>query len=246
MKVYGSCEPDEDDDGFEDHFMGALTLLMSVQPGSQGTTPPNLPPKLPRRDSNHRMPKKDAIMPATTSVGIMTQTQDVHPTVSHTREDISHGMSTSSINIVVPLEVRQPPGLSTIMEDPNIAGAIAGLIAPQQTGETIQRYKQCHAAASHYQGSPAPAFFGQAGEHSEQWMEQDALPNVKVQSELEEELLVPLPKKKLKRIPMAEKLEDRIVYQQLRNEDLSKKGGSRYADQGIAFSADGKVLDEMK
>ena len=77
-------------------------------------------------------------------------------------------------------------------------------------------------------------------------MEQDAPPNVKVQSELEEELLVPLPKKKRKRIPMAEKLEDRIVYQWLRNEDLSKKGGSRYAYQGIAFSADGKVLSEMK
>jgi len=44
-------------------------------------------------------------------------------------------------------------------------------------------------------------------------MEQDAPPNVKVQSELEEELLILLPKKKLKRVPMAEKLEDRIVYQ---------------------------------
>jgi len=45
---------------------------------------------------------------------------------------------------------------------------------------------------------------------------------------------------------MAEKLKDRIVYQRLRNDDLSKKGGSWYADQGIAFSTDGKVLDEMK
>jgi len=36
---------------------------------------------------------------------------------------------------------------------------------------------------------------------------------MKIQSEPEKELLVPLPKKKLKRIPMAEKLEDRIVYQ---------------------------------
>jgi len=132
------------------------------------------------------------------------------------------------------------------MEDPNIAGAIAGLIAPRQTGETTQKYEQRRAAASRYQGYPAPAFFGQAGEHSEQWTEQDALPNVKVQSEPEEELLVPLPKKKLKRIPMAEKLEDRIVYQWLRNDDLSKKGGSRYTDQGIAFGTDGKILDEMK
>jgi len=130
MKVYGSCELDEDDDGFEDHFMGALTLLISVQPGSQGTTPPTLPPKSPRRDSNYRMPKEDAIMPATTGVGIMTQTQDLHPAASRTREDNSHGMSTLSVNIVVLSDIRQPPGLPTIMEDPNIAGAIAGLIAP--------------------------------------------------------------------------------------------------------------------
>jgi len=102
MKVYGSRKPDEDDDGFEDHFMGALTLLMSVQPGSQGTTPPTLPPKLPRRDSNHRMPKEDAIMPVTTGVGIITQMQDLHPAASRTREDNSRGMSTLSINIEFP------------------------------------------------------------------------------------------------------------------------------------------------
>jgi len=246
MKVYGSCELDEDDDGFEDHFMGALTLLMSVQPGSQGTTPPTLPPKSPRRESNHRMPKEDAIMPATTGVGIMTQMQDLHPAASCTREDNSRRMSMSSINIVVPSDIRQPPGLSTIIEDPNIAGAIAGLVAPRQTGETTQKYEQCHAAAGCYQGSPAPAFFGQAGEGSEQQMEQDAPPNIKVQLEPEEELLVLLPKKKLKRFPMAEKLEDRIVYQWLCNNDLSKKSGSWYTDQEIAFSTDGKVLDEMK
>jgi len=64
--------------------------------------------------------------------------------------------------------------------------------------------------------------------------------------EPEEELLVPLPKKKLKKIPMAKKLEDRIAYQQMRNEDLSTKGRSCYADQGIAFSADDKVLDKIK
>ena len=246
MKVYRSRKLDEDDDGFEDHFMGALTLLMSVQPGSQGTTPPTLSPKSPRRDSNHRMSKEDAIMPATTGIGIMTQTQDLHPAASRTREDFSRGMSMSSVNIVVPSEVRQLPGLPTIMEDLNIAGAITGLAAPRQSGESTQRYEQRHAVASCYQGSPAPAFFGQAGECFKQWMEQDAPPNVKVQSEPEEELLVPLPKKKLKRIPMAEKLEDRIVYQQLHNDDLSKKGGSQYADQGIAFSTDGKVLNEMK
>jgi len=32
----------------------------------------------------------------------------------------------------------------------------------------------------------------------------------------------------------------------MRNEDLSKNGGSHYDDQGIVFSTDGKVLDEMK
>jgi len=246
MRVLGPREPDKEDEGFEDHFMGALALLMSVQLGSQRTSPPTLPPKSPHRDSTHRMSKEDAVMPATTGIGIMTQTQNVHPAVPHTREDFSQGMSTSSINIVVPSEVRQLPGLPTIMENLNIAGAIAGLAAPRQSGESTQRYEQRHAAASHYQGSPAPAFFGQAGEHSEQRTEQDPPPNVKVQSEPEEELLVPLPKKKLKRIPMVEKLEDRIVYQRLHNDDLSKKGGSRYADQGIAFSTDGKVLDEMK
>jgi len=76
------------------------------------------------------MPKEDAIMPATTGIGIMIQTQDVHSAVSCTKEDISCGMSTSSVNIVVPSEVRQPPGLPTIIEDLNIAGTIAGLVAP--------------------------------------------------------------------------------------------------------------------
>ena len=244
--VLGPCESDEEDEVFKDQFIGALMLLMSMQLGSQGTFPPTLPSKSPCRDGTHRMSKEDAVMPVTTGIGIMTQTQDVHPAVPCTREDISRGMSTSSINIVVPSEVRQLPGLPTIMEDLNIAGAITGLTAPRQSGETTQRYEQRHAAAGRYQGSPAPAFFGQAGERSEQRTEQDAPSNVKVQSEQEKKLLVFLPKKKLKRISMAEKLEDRIVYQWLHNNDLSKKGGSWYTDQGIAFSTDGKVLDEMK
>ena len=186
-------------------------------------------------------------MPATTGVGIMTQSQDVNPANSHTREDLFQGMSTSSINIIVPTEVKQLSGLPTILEDLNIADAIAGLVVSRQSGETIQRYKQHHAAAGWYQGSPIPpAFFRQAGEHSEQRTEQVALPKVNMQSEPEEELLIPLPKKKPQMIPMAKKLQNRIAYQRMHNEDMCTKGGSRYADQGIAFSADGKVLDEMK
>jgi len=130
MRVLGPRKPDEEDERFEDHFMGTLALLMSVQLGSQGTSPPTLPPKSPHRDSTHRMSKEDAVMPATTSVGIMTQMQNMHPAVPHTMEDFSRGMLTSSINIIVPSEVRQLPGLPTIMENPNIAGAIAGLAAP--------------------------------------------------------------------------------------------------------------------
>jgi len=110
--------------------MGALTLLMSVQPGSQGTTPPTLPPKSPHRDSIHRMPKEDAIIPATTGVGIMTQSQEVHPVTFCTRKDLSQGMLTLSVNIIIPSEVRQLSGLPTIMEDLNFAGAITGLVAP--------------------------------------------------------------------------------------------------------------------
>jgi hypothetical protein len=155
-------------------------------------------------------------------------------------------MSTSSVNIVVPSEVRQLPGLPTIMEDPHIAGALAELAAPRQIGETTQRYEQRRAAAGRYQEFPAPTFLGQAGERSEQKTEQAAPPIINKQSEPEEELLVPLPKKKLKKIPMAEKLDDRIAYQRMRNEDMSSKGGSRYADQGIVFSTNGNVIDEMK
>ena len=213
LKVRGPRELDEEDEGFKDHFMGVLALVMSVQTGSQETSPPTLPPKSPRRDPTHRMPKEDALMPATTGVGIMTQKQDVHPAAFLAREDSFRGMSTPSVNIVVPSEVRQPPGLPTIMEDPNIAGAITGLAAPRQSGEMVQRYEQCRAAAGRYHESPAPAFFGQAGERLEQRTEQVAPPEVKMQLEPEEELLIPSPKKKLKRIPMAEKLTERVAYQ---------------------------------
>jgi len=133
------------------------------------------------------------------------------------------------------------------MEDPNIVGALVGLTAPRQPGETIQSYDQCHAALERMCGSPTPAFFGQAGERSAHRKEQPVpfiLP-LKVES-IKVNPLNPLPTKKPKRIPMAEKLEDRVAYQRMRNEDLSKNGGSHYDDQGIVFSTDGKVLDEMK
>ena len=81
-----------------------------------------------------------------------------------------------------------------------------------------------------------PAFFGQAGERSENLAERSALLQLQPQTKSE----------KPDRIPLAEKLEDRVAYQQMRNEDLSMKGGSRYKDQGILFSMDGKIIDEMR
>jgi len=120
----------------------------------------------------------------------------------------------SNVNILIPLEARQPLEPPTLMEDPNVAGALAGLTAPQQPGETIQLYDQRHAAVERMRGSPTPAFFGQAGEHSAHQKEQP-VPSIlplKVES-IKVNPLNPLPTKKPKRIPMAEKLEDRVTYQ---------------------------------
>ena len=52
--------------------------------------------------------------------------------------------------------------------------------------------------------------------------------------------------KETEKVLMAEKLDDRVAYQRMCNQDLSIKGESRYKDQGIVFMADGKVLDEIK
>jgi len=135
-------------------------------------------------------------------------------------------MSASSANIIIPTEVRQPLGLPTILEDPNIAGVIVGLVAPHQFGETFHMYEQRHVAAGHYQGSPASAFFGQAGEWSEQWMEQVILSKLNILLRSDEVPPIdPLPKARLKKISMAEKLDDRIAYQHMCNEDLSKGVG---------------------
>ena len=41
-------------------------------------------------------------------------------------------------------------------------------------------------------------------------------------------------------------LKDRIAYQRMQNEDLSLWSGTRIDNQGIAFSTDGKIIDEMK
>ena len=49
----------------------------------------------------------------------------------------------SSINIIILPEVKQPLELPIIMEDPNVAGAVAKLTSPCEPGETFQIYEQC-------------------------------------------------------------------------------------------------------
>ena len=62
------------------------------------------------------------------------------------------------------------------MEDPNVVGEIAGLTAPRQPGETSQIYEQCCVAGEQLHGTSMCAFFGHAGEWSENATEQAALP----------------------------------------------------------------------
>lgn len=71
MRVRGSREPDEEDEEFEDHFMGTLTLVMSVQPRLQETVLPTIPPKLPCWDPAHRMSTEDVMLPVTLDMGIL-------------------------------------------------------------------------------------------------------------------------------------------------------------------------------
>ena len=169
------------------------------------------------------MSKQDAMLLATTGVGILVHSQDAYPVKVCTRDDPSlvaeeTRISASSTNIIISAEVRQPPGLPTIMEDPNIAGTIAELVASHQSGETFQVYEQHCMAAGHYQGFPAPAFFRQAGESSEHKAGQVSLPKINMQLESDEmPPITPVPKKKLKKILMAKKLEDRVAYQRMCN-----------------------------
>ena len=122
----------------------------------------------------------------------------------------------SSTNILIPPEARQPSEVPVLGEDPNIAGAIAGLIAPRHPRETTQHYEQRRAAGERLRGTPMPAFFGQAGDWSEKLMEHAAPLQLHPQTKSE----------KPDKIPLAEKLEDRVAYQRMRNKDLSVKGGS--------------------
>jgi len=253
MQDRGIRNADEGDEGFDDHFMDTLKRLIHIQPGSQETIPPTLPLNSPYRNPKHRMSTFNAKLPVTRGIGNIYVSQNRNPANSRIGVLSPQGgekikmLVSSNANILIPLEARQPLELPTLMEDPNVAGALVGLTAPRQPGETIQSYDQHCAAVERMRGSPTPAFFGQAGERSAHRKEQP-VPSIlplKVES-IKVNPLNLLPTKKPKRIPMAEKLEDRVAYQRMRNEDLSKNGGSHYDDQGIVFSTDGKVLDEMK
>ena len=123
------------------------------------------------------MSKVDEKIPVTTSIGILIQSQDVHPVIIHKSDPSPHVhniIKRSSTNILIPPEARQPSEVPVLGEDPNIAGAIAGLIAPHHIGETTQHYEQWCAASERLCGTPMPAFFGQAGEQSEKLMERSA------------------------------------------------------------------------
>ena len=95
------------------------------------------------------MSKADEKIPATTGVRILIQSQDVHPAIIRKSDPSPHVHNTikrSSTNILIPPEARQPSEVPVLGEDPNIAGAIAGLIAPHHIGETTQHYEQWRAA----------------------------------------------------------------------------------------------------
>ena len=230
--------------------MGFLGMLISIQPALQGTTPPAPPPKSPYRNPLHRMLRADAMLPATIGVGKLIWSQDEHPVISYSNKSplwVIEEIKTSSINILIPLGVKLPPELPTIMEDPNVVGAIVGLTAPHQPGETVHIYEQCCTAGEWLHGTSMHAFFGHAGKWSEKAMEQAALPNINLMMKYKEVIMNgPEPSKKLKRVLLADKLEDRIIYQWMRIQDLSEKGGSIYNDQGIVFNANGKIIDEMR
>jgi hypothetical protein len=230
--------------------MDALQDAIQAQPRSKEITPPPPPPKSPYRNKLHQMSKADAQLPATAGAGLLKQSQDLHTVTSRNVKPSPQRVKevrTSSVNIIIPPEAKQPPEIPLLMEDPNVVGAVAKLTAPREPGETSQVYEQRRAAAERWRGTPTPAFIGQAGERSKQWMEHSAPPKLQLEVKPEEVTTSgTAPTKKPKKVPMAEKLEDRVAYQHMRNEDLSTKGRSLYENQGIAFSVDGKVIDEMK
>ena len=138
LQIYREYIPDENDEGFKGHFMDALALYISVQPSSQGEMPPALPPKSPYQDLSHQMSMVDAKLPATSGISVLKQLQDVHPATKNKSPQIIKEIKVSSTNIMI-LEARNSPE-HQIIEDPNVAGAVAGLTAPRQSGETVQAY----------------------------------------------------------------------------------------------------------
>ena len=77
-------------------------------------------------------------------------------------------------------------------------------------------------------------------------MEQSAPPKLNIEVKTKKVVLKEDPPRSLKRIQLADMLKDRIAYQQMRNEDLLLRGGTWINNQRIAFSTDGKIIDEMK
>ena len=53
-------------------------------------------------------------------------------------------------------------------------------------------------------------------------------------------------KEKKFRIGLVDNMTDRVVYQEIRNADLSEYGQSNFDDQGITFGPNHEVCDEMK
>ena len=101
------------------------------------------------------MTKLDAKLPATTGIGTAETVQGLRPVKKILKpEELTTTLAPSSVNILIP----------TIEEDPNVASAVAGLVAPRQLGETSQAYEQRRAAVERMRGTPTPAFFGQAGD----------------------------------------------------------------------------------
>jgi hypothetical protein len=127
LKGRGNPDPDEEVEGFEEHFMDFLTTIIMVQPRSAVTSPPSMPSKSPYRDLAHQMSKVDAKIPATSGVGKFSKPQDIEPAPIQMQTVPSRTVGeikTSSVNIIIPPEARVPPELVTIMDDPNIARAI--------------------------------------------------------------------------------------------------------------------------
>ena len=207
----------EEDEGFDIHFMDALQDAIQVQPGSQRATLPPLPLKSPIKNKLHQMLKADAQLPAATGVGFLKQSQTLHTVINHNNRASPQRVEevkTDSVNIIIPLGAKQLSEIPLITEDPNVAGAVAKLTAPRELGETFQMYEQRHVAAEQWHGIPTPVFVGQAGECSKHQTEHLAPPELHLDIKSKEVTTSGIMmNKKLNRVPMAEKLEDRVAYQ---------------------------------